>query len=84
MSYSKWCVLGAGWQTILEAFHIAPCTVTECVRTVRSGHLLAISPGGVREAQFSDHSYALLWGSRTGFAKVALQADCVSNAGLLC
>ena len=57
---------------------MTPGTVADCVRKVSSGHLLAIGPGGVREAQFSDHSYTLLWGHRRGYAKVALQANCVS------
>ncbi|XP_047737296.1 uncharacterized protein LOC125178183 [Hyalella azteca] len=65
-----------GWHSILEAFRISPSSVSDCVRIVRAGHLLAISPGGVREAQFSDHSYPLLWGCRKGFAKVAIEANC--------
>lgn len=37
--------------------------------------MLAISPGGVYEAQFGDHTYELLWRNRIGFAKVALEAQ---------
>ncbi|KAK7945300.1 hypothetical protein WMY93_001028 [Mugilogobius chulae] len=47
----------------------------ECVRALRSGHLLGISPGGVREALFSDETYHLHWGKRRGFAQVALDAQ---------
>ena len=32
--------------------------------------------GGVREAFFSD-SYSLVWGQRTGFAKIAVEAKVV-------
>ena len=34
--------------------------------------------GGVREALFSDHNYEVLWGSRAGFAKVAVDAKVVN------
>lgn len=40
--------------------------------------MLAISPGGVYEAQFGDHNYKLMWKGRTGFAKVALNSQVVS------
>jgi len=44
----------------------------------QKGHLLAIYPGGVREALFSGDNYQLTWNKRTGFAKVALAARVVS------
>ncbi len=44
----------------------------------KEGDLLAISPGGVREALFSDENYKMIWNSRIGFAKVALKAQVVS------
>lgn len=40
---------------------------------------MAISPGGVREALFSDEYYTMIWNGRRGFAKVALEAKVVSN-----
>ena len=49
----------------------------ECVRALRGGHLLGISPGGVREALFSDETYPLIWGHRRGFAQVAIDAQVV-------
>lgn len=49
----------------------------ECVRALRNGHLLGISPGGVREALFSDETYPLLWGQRKGFAQVAIDSQVV-------
>jgi len=39
--------------------------------------LLAIAPGGVYEAQLGDNAYELLWRQRTGFAKVAIEAQAV-------
>ncbi|CAL4128191.1 unnamed protein product, partial [Meganyctiphanes norvegica] len=64
-----------GWKVILEAFKITPGTVSICSDMLRQGHILSISPGGVREALFSDNNYDILWGKRCGFAKVALQAN---------
>ncbi|XP_013929176.1 PREDICTED: transmembrane protein 68-like [Thamnophis sirtalis] len=46
----------------------------ECLRALKSGYWVAISPGGTREAIFSDETYNILWGKRQGFAKVALEA----------
>ena len=49
----------------------------ECVKALRCGHLLGISPGGVREALFSDETYPLVWGKRKGFAQVAIDSKVV-------
>lgn len=43
----------------------------------QNGELLALSPGGVREALFSDEYYKLVWNGRLGFAKVAQEAQVV-------
>ena len=44
---------------------------------LQEGELLAVSPGGVREALFSDENYKLVWNGRLGFAKVAQEAEVV-------
>ncbi|XP_059175030.1 monoacylglycerol/Diacylglycerol O-acyltransferase-like [Physella acuta] len=64
-----------GWQTLMEVFNVTPGTVTSCVDQLKNGHLLCISPGGVREGLFSDENYGIMWNKRCGFAKVALQAN---------
>lgn len=53
----------------------------ECVKALKNGRLVAVSPGGVREALFSDETYVLVWGNRTGFAQVAIDAKVVSVCG---
>ncbi|XP_061380467.1 monoacylglycerol/Diacylglycerol O-acyltransferase isoform X1 [Danaus plexippus] len=63
-----------GWSSLLEGLCVIPGTVQTCAGVLRSGNSLAISPGGVYEAQFGDHYYKLNWKSRIGFAKVALEA----------
>ncbi|RVE45111.1 hypothetical protein evm_010220 [Chilo suppressalis] len=63
-----------GWASLLEGLCVIPGTVQTCAGVLRAGNPLAISPGGVYEAQFGDHSYRLHWKSRIGFAKVAQEA----------
>lgn len=63
-----------GWNIISEGIKVIPGTVNTCCQIVESGNLLAVSPGGVYEALFGDQSYPIMWKSRVGFAKVALQA----------
>lgn len=63
-----------GWKNLLEGLCVIPGTVATCANLLRAGNPLAISPGGVYEAQFGDHYYSLKWKQRTGFAKVAQEA----------
>ncbi|XP_072948275.1 DGAT1/2-independent enzyme synthesizing storage lipids isoform X2 [Epargyreus clarus] len=63
-----------GWSTLLEGLCVIPGTIQTCSGVLKSGNPLAISPGGVYEAQFGDHYYRLNWKNRLGFAKVALEA----------
>ena len=44
---------------------------------LQDDHLVVVSPGGLREAQFSDSMYKVLWGKRSGFARVAKEANVV-------
>ena len=66
-----------GLKSLLEAFEVTPGSLESCVSLLNEGHILAISPGGVREALFSDHNYEIIWGKRAGFAKVACDAKVV-------
>ena len=64
-----------GFRLLCDVFFVTPGSVSSCVEELKGGNLLCISPGGVREALFSSSkNYEILWGSRLGFAKVALQA----------
>uniref|UniRef100_A0A1A8DYJ1 Transmembrane protein 68 n=1 Tax=Nothobranchius kadleci TaxID=1051664 RepID=A0A1A8DYJ1_NOTKA len=64
-----------GFKPLLEVFSVIHGPQEECVRALKNGHLLGISPGGVREALFSDETYPLLWGKRKGFAQVAIDSQ---------
>ncbi|XP_062836430.1 transmembrane protein 68 [Anolis carolinensis] len=59
---------------MLEILQMKPGTKDECLCTLKEGHLMAISPGGMREALFSDENYKMIWGKRKGFAQIALDA----------
>lgn len=63
-----------GWGIISEAMKVCPGTVQTCATALKEGNLMAISPGGVYEAQFGNNNYELLWKNRIGFAKVAIEA----------
>lgn len=63
-----------GWKLLMDVFCVQPGTIQSGTELMRQGHLLAIAPGGVREALFSNEYYTLHWGKRNGFAKIALQA----------
>lgn len=64
-----------GWRLLMEVINVIPGTVHGCVELLNQNNLLAIAPGGVREALFGDENYTLMWGKRIGFSKVALQAN---------
>lgn len=58
-----------------ECFLITTAGVEDCVKILKKGGALVISPGGTYEAQFSNENYDLKWRNRLGFAKVALEAN---------
>lgn len=63
----------------MDVCHVFTGSFQVCVQYLKEGHLVALAPGGVLEAQFGDEEYHLIWGKRIGFAKVALQAQVVSQ-----
>ncbi|RNA26225.1 transmembrane 68 [Brachionus plicatilis] len=63
-----------GFGSLLEALEVTPGSVESCTNILKEGNLMSISPGGVKEALYSDQNYQIIWGSRCGFAKVAQAA----------
>lgn len=63
-----------GWSIFADVLKIIPGTIQSCSTILKEGNMLAISPGGVYEAQFGDSYYELMWKKRMGFAKVALDS----------
>ncbi|KAJ6662123.1 hypothetical protein lerEdw1_012588 [Lerista edwardsae] len=62
-----------GIQLLVDLVGCGDRNKADCVEFLKKGHLLGIAPGGLREQNFSDN-YSLVWGNRTGFAQVALEA----------
>ncbi|GBN45992.1 Transmembrane protein 68 [Araneus ventricosus] len=62
------------FDALIDCFQVYPGTIETCADILKKGNLLAIAPGGVREALFGDETYPLIWGTRKGFAKVAMEA----------
>jgi len=63
-----------GLDPVREHFNLFPGTRESCIELLKDGSLLGIAPGGAREAYFGDSNYPILWGSRQGFAKCAIDA----------
>ncbi|XP_076463071.1 DGAT1/2-independent enzyme synthesizing storage lipids-like [Babylonia areolata] len=64
-----------GWRRMMEVLNVTTGTAPRCLEILANNNLLAIAPGGVREALFADENYSIMWGKRSGFADVALQAN---------
>ncbi|XP_033011121.1 transmembrane protein 68-like isoform X2 [Lacerta agilis] len=62
-----------GWKTFFDAIRLKDFSKDECVEILKKGNLLGLAPGGGREANFSN-DYNIMWGKRTGFARIALEA----------
>ncbi|XP_060133800.1 monoacylglycerol/Diacylglycerol O-acyltransferase-like isoform X4 [Zootoca vivipara] len=62
-----------GLKILFDTVGLKDFSKADCVEILKKGHLLGISPGGGREANFSN-DYSLMWGKRTGFARIALEA----------
>lgn len=70
---------GAKWNKRIWSF----CkTREECVEILKKGYLLGIAPGGLREQNYGDNTYQLIWGKRKGFAQVAIDAKVVSDSSM--
>ena len=69
------------FDALIDCFQIYPGTIDTCAGILRKGNLLAIAPGGVREALFGDETYPLIWKTRIGFARVAMEAKVVRFIG---
>ncbi|XP_077789136.1 DGAT1/2-independent enzyme synthesizing storage lipids-like [Podarcis muralis] len=62
-----------GMKMLCDVTFLRNYTNAECVEILKKGYLLGIIPGGAREGNFSN-DYSLMWGNRTGFARIALEA----------
>lgn len=72
------CAIGDRFLFILGSLgqrYVFSGPASKCVEVLKDGKLLTISPGGTREAQFATKRYETLWNNRSGFARVAMEAN---------
>jgi len=64
-----------GWKNMLESFNVIKGSREECQSALKEGYFLVLAPGGTREMLYSDANYEVYWGSRLGYAKIALHCN---------
>ncbi|KAF7246262.1 Transmembrane protein 68 [Varanus komodoensis] len=62
-----------GYQILFEKLSMITGTKEACLSVLKC-NLLGVSPGGTREALFSDENYKMIWAKRIGFAQLAIDA----------
>ncbi|HSO98986.1 MAG TPA: lysophospholipid acyltransferase family protein [Solirubrobacteraceae bacterium] len=66
-----------GWRELLVRMGAVPGTRENCRRLLAQGEPVLVFPGGAREVYKRRHQeYQLVWGERTGFARLAIEAGC--------
>jgi 1-acyl-sn-glycerol-3-phosphate acyltransferase len=64
------------WRDLLAHFGVVDGTRANCRALMRKGESLLVYPGGGREVfKRKGEAYQLLWGQRSGFARLALEFD---------
>jgi len=74
-----------GFSAALKFWNCIPGPRDKIIESLKNGNVVALSPGGTREAVFSKN-YQLLWGKRVGFADcllAALEASETGNVALI-
>jgi 1-acyl-sn-glycerol-3-phosphate acyltransferase len=65
------------WRELLVRMGAVPGTRENCAALLAAGEPVLVFPGGAREVyKRRGQEYQLLWGKRTGFARMAIQAGC--------
>jgi 1-acyl-sn-glycerol-3-phosphate acyltransferase len=66
-----------GWRHLLVRMGAVPGTRENCAALLAAGEPVLVFPGGAREVyKRRGQEYKLLWGRRTGFARMAIEAGC--------
>lgn len=64
-----------GWRDLLIRMGAVPGTRENCAALLAAGEAVLVFPGGAREVyKRRGQRYELLWGERTGFARMAIEA----------
>jgi 1-acyl-sn-glycerol-3-phosphate acyltransferase len=65
------------WRDLLVRLGAVPGTRENCSALLAAGEAVLVFPGGAREVyKRRGQRYELLWGKRTGFARMAIEAGC--------
>jgi 1-acyl-sn-glycerol-3-phosphate acyltransferase len=65
------------WRDLLVRMGAVPGTRENCAALLAAGEPVLVFPGGAREVyKRRGQRYELLWGRRTGFARMAIEAGC--------
>ena len=65
------------WRTLVASKGAVPGTRENCAALLAGGQPVLVFPGGAREVyKRRNQRYQLLWGQRTGFARLAIAAGC--------
>jgi 1-acyl-sn-glycerol-3-phosphate acyltransferase len=65
------------WRDLLVRMGAVPGTRENCAALLAAGEPVLVFPGGAREVyKRRGQRYELLWGKRTGFARMAISAGC--------
>jgi 1-acyl-sn-glycerol-3-phosphate acyltransferase len=65
------------WRELLVRMGAVPGTRENCAALLAAGEPVLVFPGGAREVyKRRGQEYRLLWGKRTGFARMAIQTGC--------
>jgi 1-acyl-sn-glycerol-3-phosphate acyltransferase len=65
------------WRDVLRGAGAVPGTRENCAALLAAGEPVLVFPGGAREVyKRRGQRYELLWGKRTGFARMAIAAGC--------
>ena len=63
-----------GWRDLVKVMGAVDGTRANCARLFEQGETVLVFPGGAREVnKRKGEKYKLVWGERTGFARMALQ-----------
>jgi 1-acyl-sn-glycerol-3-phosphate acyltransferase len=68
-----------GLRGLMDVVQATPGTVQQIADLLRKDEIVSVAPGGVREAQFSNEYYELVWNGHLGFAKAA----CLGKAPII-
>ncbi|XP_032078839.1 transmembrane protein 68-like [Thamnophis elegans] len=63
-----------GIRLFLSIHHADHPTREKCINVLKQGHLMGVAPGGLREQNYGNNYYKLIWGKRKGFAHIAIDA----------